>query len=340
MHKLRSVLLAAMVVPWLTVAALAQQEVAPQLAQREAAARPAPVDDEATIRASADKYVELYNHRDAKGMADMWSPDAVYTDATSGEQYTGREAIAEHFADMFAGMEDAKLKVTVGAVEFVSPNVAIERGSAVVTSSEQDSEESTYSAVHVKRDGKWLIDRISEEAVAPPPPSHYEHLKALEWMVGDWVDSDEEATVETNVEWAKNRNFLRRSFAVVTADDIPLSGVQIIGWDPNDKCIRSWTFDSDGGFAEGTWSREGTTWHIRNKATLPGGGAASAVNILTEVDENSFLWESISREVEGELLPNVDPVLIVRAAMAGSNADAESTLAPTAASAAVEASNP
>ncbi len=337
-HRLHWWSCGALVWPWLTAAAMAQQEVAPQLAQgsearsevvQEEVAR-SPSADEMAIRGNVDKYVELYNRRDAKGMADMWSSDAVYTDASSGEEFTGRDAIAAHFTDVFAGMEDAKLNVTVDSVEFVSPNVAIERGSTVVTYAEYDPDESNYSAVHVKRDGKWYIDRISEVVVTPPPPSHYEHLKVLEWMVGDWIDSDDEVSIETTVEWTKNHNFLRRSFAVVTADDVPLSGVQLIGWDPNAKCIRSWTFDSDGGFAEATWLREGSAWHIRNRATLPGGGVASVVNILTEVDRNSFLWESISREADGELLPNVEAVLIVRNSLADpQSGEAETVESPS-----------
>ncbi len=316
MKMLRYLLCVAMVTPWLAAMASAQQDVAEALGG-----------DEQSIRANAGKYVELYNRRDAKGMADMWSPEAVYTDSTSGDRFTGREAIAEHFAYVFAGMEDAKLAVTVDTVEFVSPNVAIERGSAVVTYSEHDPEESTYSAVHVKREGKWLIDRISEEVVAPPAPSHYEHLKALEWLVGDWVDSDEEATIETSVEWTKNQNFLRRSFAVVTADEVALSGVQIIGWDPNDECIRSWTFDSDGGFAEATWEFKESAWHIINKGTLPEGGIATSVNLLTPVDEHSFRWESLSREVDGEVLPNIEPVIVVRAESLDESLDGEQSSA-------------
>jgi hypothetical protein len=45
---------------------------------------------------------------------------------------------------------------------------------------------------------------------------------------------------------------------------------------------------------------------------LPDGNRSSAVNIITPVDENSFTWQSINREVAGDILPNVDEVLVVR----------------------------
>jgi hypothetical protein len=36
-----------------------------------------------------------------------------------------------------------------------------------------------------------------------------------------------------------------------------LEGWQIIGWDPIEERIRTWTFDGEGGFAEGYFTREG-----------------------------------------------------------------------------------
>lgn len=276
-----------------------------------------PSADEATIRANAQKFVAAYNRRDAKTMASMWSPEAVYMDPKTGESVVGRDALAKQFDDAFAGAADAKLAVTVGSIDFVSPNVAIEKGSALVTYSDGEPEESEYTAVHVKRDGQWMLDRVSEslkEAPPEPPPSNYEHLKELEWMIGSWVDAGEApgVTVQTDCEWTRNRNFITRSFAVAVADEVDIAGMQIIGWDPAAKQIRSWLFDSDGGFGEGAWTRKGDEWQIRASGTLPDGRKTSAVNILTHVDDDTCTWQSTNREVGGEILPNVDPVTIVR----------------------------
>ena len=48
--------------------------------------------DEAAIRKSAASYVEAFNKHDAKALADLWSPDAVYLNRTTGEEVVGREA--------------------------------------------------------------------------------------------------------------------------------------------------------------------------------------------------------------------------------------------------------
>jgi uncharacterized protein (TIGR02246 family) len=270
--------------------------------------------DEAMIRKNAEAYVAAYNNRDAKALAAMWSPDAVYSDPSTGEEAVGREEIEKAFAETLSESKEAKLEVEVDAVRFVSPNVAIENGTARIVRPNEEPEESGYTAVNVKRDGKWLLDRVTEEAAAPPPPSHYEHLKDLQWMVGTWIDQDEDATVQIDCEWAKNQNFMHRSFAVVVGDEVDMAGLQIIGWDPIAKQIRSWVFDSDGGYAEGKWTRKGERWQIQQTGVLPSGSKSSAVNIMTPVDGDSFTWAAVSRDVDGDLLPNLDEVLVVRKA--------------------------
>src|SRR6185503_16548680 len=72
-------------------------------------------DDEAAIRKSDDAYVEAYNKQDAKALAALWSPEAVYVDPETGEESVGRDEIEKEFADTFAGSKDAKLEIKVSA---------------------------------------------------------------------------------------------------------------------------------------------------------------------------------------------------------------------------------
>ncbi|MCG8585367.1 MAG: DUF4440 domain-containing protein, partial [Pirellulales bacterium] len=83
-------------------------------------------------------------------------------------------------------------------------------------------------------------------------------------------------------------------------------------WDPAKKQIRSWVFDSDGGFAEGVWSKKDKRWAIQTKATLPDGKTASSTTILEPIDENAFSWQKVGRVIDGEILPNLEAVTIVR----------------------------
>jgi uncharacterized protein (TIGR02246 family) len=274
-------------------------------------------EDEAAIRKSDAAYVEAYNKQDAKALSALWSPEAVYVDPETGTESIGREQIEKEFADTFAGNKDAKLDVDVKSIKFLSPNVAVETGTARITRPKAGPDESTYSALFVKRDGKWLLDRVTEEEIAAPPsppPSNYEHLKELEWMVGSWIDRDEDegVVIQTDCEWAKNKNFMTRSFAVVVRNRVNMAGMQVIGWDPAAKHIRSWVFDSDGGFSEGKWTHKGNRWVIHQTGILPDGSKSSFVNIMKKLDDNSFTWQSIQRSVNGDILPDVEEVTIVR----------------------------
>lgn len=270
-----------------------------------------PPADEAAIRKADEAYVQAFNKHDAKALADAWSPEAVYTNRITGVEAVGRAAIAEQFADLFKSQPETRLELNVASIQFVSPSVAVEHGTAKLLSPKAEPEEIEYSAVFVKREGRWLLDRVTDEA-KEVVISHYEQLKPLEWMIGRWVDKDDTVDIKTECNWTKNQNFLTRSFTVAVHGRINMSGMQIIGWDPAAKTIRSWTFDSDGGFAEATWTRKGEKWFIHNKGVLADGRKASMVNVIKPVDANSFTWQTIERTAGGELLPNVNEVVIVR----------------------------
>lgn len=269
-------------------------------------------EDRAAIEKAVTSYVEAFNQRDATALAALWSPEGVYTSRLSGERITGRESLQKEFAAQFEEMEGTKLEVETESLEFISPNVALEQGTAIVTEPDAEPAKSIYSVVYVRREGKWLIDRVSEEEDPPVAPSHYEHLKDLEWMVGSWIDREGGEVMKTECQWTRNRNFLRRSFTASIGDRIDISGMQFVGWDPARKQIRSWVFDSDGGFAEGVWSRSGDRWLVKTKATSADGAVGSSTSILRPLDGGSFTWQKVSRVVDGELLPNIDEVVIVR----------------------------
>ncbi len=137
-------------------------------------------------------------------------------------------------------------------------------------------------------------------------------LTQLQWLVGDWIDEGADATIKTRCRWAHRNHFLSQTFTVETKDGVVLEGAQVIAWDPVRQQIRSWTFDSEGGFGEGAWSQDGNHWNVKTAHSLFTGGRASSINVFTPVDENSIRWKSINREIEGEIQPNIPEVTVVR----------------------------
>jgi uncharacterized protein (TIGR02246 family) len=267
--------------------------------------------NEAAIRKAAASYVEAFNKHDAEAVAEHWSPEAVYLNRATGEEVVGRAAIVKQFAALFKEQPQSKLEVAVTSIQFVSPNVGIEHGTARILVPNAEPEETEYSAVNVKRDGKWLLDRVTDKA-KEETASRYEQLKSLEWMVGSWSDETDDAHVELDCNWTKNKNFITRACRISIDGQVDVSGMQVIGWDPIAKTIRSWTFDSNGAFAEGKWERRGDRWFIRNRGVLPDGRSASMINVMKQVDENSLTWQTIERTAGEELLPNIDAIQLVR----------------------------
>lgn len=280
------------------------------------------VADRQAIESCVASYVEAFNSADAEALAAHWSDSAEYL-APSGERLAGRKTLAEYFSTMFANSPGMKLEVQVNHLRFPSDNVAIEEGTARVTMPVGPPNDTSYLAVHVRHDGKWQLDTVREVSLnttsdgndnADRAPAAYDRLKDLEWMIGEWRDADDESQVTIVGRWTANRTFITRSFQVTIAGQLDLEGTQVIGWDPVMGQIRSWVFDSDGGTGDGLWTREGDQWVIQSRATLRDGRQATAVQIITLLDGDHFLWESTQREVEGELLPNIEPVNVSRSA--------------------------
>ena len=150
------------------------------------------------------------------------------------------------------------------------------------------------------------------EPAAEVPTAEEPGLEQLDWLVGDWVDEDDQSRVAFSVEWVAKGKFLRRTFAVSDEEGVVMEGTQVLGWDPANKRIRSWTFDTEGGFGEAFWTRDGDRWIAKKTFTLATGEKASALNVITMIDGDSFQWLSLNREVGGEFQPNAGPVTIVR----------------------------
>ena len=282
------------------------------LASGQAAAGGESNAETAAIQGTIDAYVAAFNAGDAATLAKLWTEHGEMI-GPMGDRSQGRAEIQEQFADYFAKAKGAKLELADTTIELQSPSTAVETGLARVLVPDQEPSETEYRAVHVKTADGWRIDGVRETELALPAPSHYEQLQELAWMVGEWSDAEGASRIESNCRWSRNQNFLIQSFHVTRGDDdVEFEGTQIIGWDPQNQTVRSWLFDSDGGFGAGRWSQQDGRWTATTLQVLPDGRAGSATNIYERVDDDTVRYRSIGRQVEGELLPSIGPVTIVR----------------------------
>jgi hypothetical protein len=163
-----------------------------------------------------------------------------------------------------------------------------------------------------KRDGQWLIAEVRESARSTAAAGSSSPLDQLAWMVGEWVDTSDRVDVHINCEWFANKHFLVRSFTVTTDGELDLEGTEIVGYDAAAKQVRSWVFDSDGTFSEGSWVQQGKTWTEAMKGVLADGRRASAVHSFTLADSNSYIFSSTNREVGGQVQPSITGIKMVR----------------------------
>lgn len=277
---------------------------------------------EAAIQAAVHSYVEAFNAADAKRVAEHWADDAEYV-LPSGERVQGRKAIRGVFEELFRSPEPPKIDVVKGTIRTLTKDVAVEEGTVRVLLANDEAEESSYLAIHVRQGKQWKLNTVRETEVAAEPEGEaQQQLRQLAWLVGQWQEGTGDHAPFSRFSWAKNRSFLTCQFKVPLGDET-LEGTQVIGWDPESKVIRSWMFDSHGGFGEGVWSHRDGTWSVKFVQLLPDGRRSSATNIYTPLDSSTFEWKSISRKVDGASVADIGPIRATRrdteATAAGNN---------------------
>ena len=286
----------------------AQRTQAPA-ATPAAAAKP----EEAPLRALHAAFVKAYNAADFQALSDLFDDHAAVVDS-DGEATRERAEIAAMYKDSFAEAKGVKLDSTVESVRFLTPDVAQIEGRSTLRGGEGDAAESTkFAALFVRRDGRWRIAEIRDYPAPSEDPSPYDHLRELEWMVGDWEDESPNAKIRSSVRWAVNESFLIRTYSVEVQGEPSMDGTMFIGWDPQTGQIKSWTFDSEGGHGEGLWTRLGDNrWVVKSNGVAIDGRPNSATVIHTLVSKDSVKTSSIDRIIGGEAAPDILDVLMVR----------------------------
>lgn len=288
---------------------------------------PPATDDAVAVQQAMAAYIEAFNRHDSEALLDLWSPTGTYVNKETGERSSGREALATDFAKVFAATPEIELTGGIDAVRVIGGDTAIVDGVTTVVVPNAEPAVSAYSAIFVKQDGKWLLDTVHESDL-PTPETPRQALQPLEWMVGAWQDESDTATVSSVMRWSPSEAFLIRSYDVIREDEEPFQGQQIIGWDPAAKQIRSWTFNSDGSFGEGVWSKNGAEWIVRKSETLADGRLASGTQVITQIDADTITVQTIAKEIDGVLEPTADPVTMKRVAETTAAAASPAAAAP------------
>ncbi len=281
---------------------------APTTATATAATTNSP--DDQAIRQTVAAFTKAYNAHDAKALAALFTTDAEIV-GERGNVSQGRAAIERAFAGLFGDYPKTQIEIAIGSIRFLGAGVAIEDGfSTVKHELTTPGERVRYSVVHVKQDGKWQM--ASARDLADNEAKGIGELEQLGWLVGEWVDESPEGLLTTVYRWSDNRHFILGEFTMQIAGRSALTGSQRIGWDPAAKTVRSWVFDSEGGFSEGIWARNKAQWTIKLSGVTRDGRQSSATNVITQLRSDRYSFESHDRIVGGEVAGNSSEIVVVR----------------------------
>jgi uncharacterized protein (TIGR02246 family) len=297
--------------------------VAPLALAAGLAARPAaaaePIDkakEEAALRKTAEAFVEAFNKGDAKALAAFFTDDGDMIDQ-EGHPVKGRKAIEQAYTKLFADTKGAKLFITITSVRVARPDLALEDGfTEVVPADGGPPSSARYTVVHVKQEGKWMLESV-REAIAVPP-NNTERLEDLAFLIGEWTeDVDKGGNAKASYSWDEQKNFILNTFDVTAKDVSIAGGLQYIGYDAAAKKPRAWSFLFNGGFAEGVWTKDGDNkWKIAVTGTGREGKTATATNVFTKIDDDHFSFQFTDRVIDGKPLPDDKPVKMKRVKIA------------------------
>ncbi len=308
---------------WLAIAAKAGAQVAngspaPAASQNELAGATTPAgasltdrpSDEKAIRSVADRFTRAYDAGDSKSVADLYTEDAELIDE-HGDRIHGRPMIHDFYASVFQERPGDTIGIFTDSLRFLGPDVAKEEGQTRVKPRGQKPESvRRYMVLFVKQSGRWLYSSVREEHETDI--LHHERLKDLEWLVGEWLDQSPDSTVHATCRWSEDKNFLLRDFTIHVQGRPVMTVSQRIGWDPLTKQVKSWVFDSEGGYGDALWTRDKDRWIIKSTGVLPDGRIATATNTLSRAGLNRATWSTAERTVGAESTPQPAEYVMVR----------------------------
>jgi len=252
------------------------------------------------IRRATEAYREAVENGDVEAAAKFWTSEADYVDHL-GHAFKIQAALeaAKNGAQDGGRIARPPLKIETLAIRLISPDVAMEDGIIERAVAVEDQQaKGRYCAVWVKRGSEWLIDGVRESAYSPVTSSN--HFEGLEWMVGEWVAEGPDAKAEVSCSWGPKKCYLLRQIKFTPKKAETISATQWIGWDPVRERVRSFEFDSLGGFREGVWTKDGDAWVVAITGAAPGGRRVAATNVYSRVDDKTATWEMVDDEMDGQ----------------------------------------
>lgn len=261
-------------------------------------------DDVAAVQAATEAFVKAFNAAKVDGVVASFLPKGELIDE-NGTCYQGKEELTNVFTKYFEKFPDAKLGIEIESIRIIGDNLAVEEGTRYLSCKEDGKAQVRYVTFRTKGKDGWQIASL-REFYDDPAPEPKENLASLGWMVGDWVSESPELAVKLTYRWSEDKNFLLGDFLATKEGIVIMKSSQRIGWDPLASKPRSWLFDADGGYAEGSWTQVGEGWLIKSQATSPEGTVGSATITIVPDGKDRFTMRGTDRIIGQDLEEDFD----------------------------------
>jgi hypothetical protein len=261
---------------------------------------------EKEIVAATEKLVAAFNEGSADKVVDMFTSKGELIDE-NGVVHTG-EGLKGVLAEFFKTYPQAKTGVEIDSVRELG-EVTISEGTRVVATKDESSVAvMRYQAIWDKTDKGYQLASLRDYA-EPQPLAPREALEALSWLVGDWVNEGDDGKVEFSYKWSEDGNFLLGDILIKQDGQVIRKTSQRIGWDANEGQLRSWNFESDGGFGQSLWTPTDEGWVLHSAATGPDGTEARATLTMIPTENGRYIVKGSDRMVGDIMEPDFEYIV-------------------------------
>jgi uncharacterized protein (TIGR02246 family) len=254
--------------------------------------------------------IQAFNNRDAAAIAANWTAEGEYL-RNDGEPIRGQAEIQKGYAEFFKTLKGKPtVDVQTDNLRFPSADTALSEVTLRLKNEQGEVIGSNWrNTLLVREGGQWKVAMVQEW---DRDTAMDDSLKDLEWLIGTWRMDTKDRNVTTTYEWDENKAFIRGKYSVKEGPKVTESGMQLFGKDNAEGGIRSWVFQSDGGFGGGIWTREGKKWTVDFEGVTQEGKMLSATVIYIRVDADTFTWQSVQQTVDGQPIADTQPIKVTK----------------------------
>src|SRR5262245_36413374 len=116
-------------------------------------------DEKAQVQ-TLEALAAAFNKGDAKALATLWAETGILVSGDSGDRLKGRAAVESEYAAQLARAKGIHMALALETIRPITADVAAVEGTARFVKVGETPVERPFSAILVKKEGKWLIDSL------------------------------------------------------------------------------------------------------------------------------------------------------------------------------------